>query len=84
MSDEEVLISDSIFRKKSLDHISSPEEIDDYIQVTKPGMWLVLAAIVLMLTAVIIWGIAGEIEVNVIVNGEVVTETVAPISFFAN
>ena len=59
-------MSDSIFRKKSLDHISSPEEIDDYIQVTKPGMWLVLAAIVLMLTAVIIWGIAGEIEVNVI------------------
>ena len=47
-------------------------------------MWLVLAAIVLMLTAVIIWGIVGEIEVNVIVNGEVVTETVAPISFFAN
>ena len=73
-------MSDSIFRKKSLDHISSPEEIDDYIKVTKPGMWLVLAAIVLMLTAVIIWGIVGEIEVN----GEVVTETVAPISFFAN
>ena len=77
-------MSDSIFRKKSLDHISSPEEIDDYIKVTKPGMWLVLAAIVLMLTAVIIWGIVGEIEVNVIVNGEVVTETVAPISFFPN
>lgn len=77
-------MSDSIFRKKSLDHISSPEEIDDYIKVTKPGMWLVLAAIVLMLTAVIIWGIVGEIEVNVIVNGEVVTEMVAPISFFAN
>ena len=73
-------MSDSIFRKKSLDHISSPEEIDDYIKVTKPGMWLVLAAIVLMLTAVIIWGIVGEI----VVNGEVVTETVAPISFFAN
>ena len=52
-------MSDSIFRKKSLDHISSPEEIDDYIKVTKPGMWLVLAAIVLMLTAVIIWGIVG-------------------------
>lgn len=53
---------DSIFRKKSLDRISSPEEIDDYMKVTRPSMWLVMASVVLLLAAAIIWSITGHIE----------------------
>lgn len=33
-----------IFRKKSLDRISSPEALDDYLHVTTPAVWMILAA----------------------------------------
>ena len=31
-------MNESIFRKKSLERISSPEEVDDYMKVTSPSM----------------------------------------------
>ncbi|HAG12584.1 MAG TPA: NHLP bacteriocin system secretion protein, partial [Ruminococcus sp.] len=34
-----------VFRKKSLDRISSPEQLTDYLRVTNPGIWVVLAAV---------------------------------------
>ena len=37
-------MSDQIFRKKSLDRISSPEQLNDYIRVANPGIWMILAA----------------------------------------
>lgn len=71
----------SIFRKKSLERISSPEEIDDYMKVTSPSMWLVLGAILLLLAALIFWSITARIESTVVVDGQNVTEQIAPISF---
>lgn len=71
----------SIFRQKSLDRISSPEEMDDYIKVTSPSMYIVLAAIILLLLAGIFWSITGKIESTVIKDGKEVTEEVSPISF---
>ena len=44
-------MNESFFRNKSLDRISSPEEIDDCMKVTRPSMWLVLGAILLLLLA---------------------------------
>ena len=73
-------INESIFRKKSLERISSPEEIDDYMKVTSPSMWLVLGAI-LLLAALIFWSITARIESTVVVDGQNVTEQIAPISF---
>ena len=61
--------------------ISSPEQVDDYIRVTTPGMWLLVAAILILLAAIIIWGFAGKLEVeNIDENGQAVTEYVAPAS----
>jgi len=45
-----------IFRKKSLDTLSSPENLNDYLRVTNPAVWLVLGAMILFLGAVIVWG----------------------------
>ena len=39
-------MSDQIFRKKSLDRISSPEQLNDYIRVANPGIWMILAAVI--------------------------------------
>ena len=45
-----------LFREKSLKYISSPEQINDYLKVTKPGVWAVLVAIIVLLVGLVIWG----------------------------
>ena len=52
----------SLFRQKNIDRIESPEAMNDYLQVTSPGVWLVLAAVIVFLIGVCIWGIFGHID----------------------
>jgi len=52
----------SLFRKKSLDRISSPEQLNDYIRVSTPSVWLLLIAIVLLLVGVCVWGVFGHMD----------------------
>lgn len=56
--------TDNLFRKKSLERISSPEQLDDYIKVTTPSVWIILIAIGILLAGTIIWGVFGEITIN--------------------
>lgn len=72
-------MNDSIFRKKSVDRISSPEESLDYLRVTKPAIWMILVAIVFILIAIAVWSITGRIEENILVDNKVVTVSIAPI-----
>ena len=51
-----------IFREKSIDRISSPEDLNDYVRVASPGVWLTLAAIIILLVGFLIWGVVGEIQ----------------------
>ena len=44
------------------EHISSPEQLDRYLNVTTPAMWVVLAAVLLFLTGMIIWGVVTSVE----------------------
>ena len=55
-------MNDKIFRKKSVDRMLSPEQLNDYIKVTNPGVWMVLAAIVILLVGVCVWGVFGILE----------------------
>ena len=71
----------SIFRQKSIDKVSSPEKLDDYIRVTTPGVWITLAAIVILLVGTIVWGMLGELTIY---NADGTTEIVAPITFIIN
>ena len=74
-------MNNSIFRQKSIDKVSSPEKLDDYIRVTTPSVWIVLIAIVMLLVGGIVWSVFGEVEVH---NANGTTETVAPITFIMN
>jgi len=69
--------SRQIFREKSIERVSSPEQLDDYIKVTTPSVWLILSATIALLAGMIIWGVFGKIEVNT-PNG---VEIVAPIDY---
>lgn len=55
----------SLFREKSIELVESPESLNDYLRVTSPGVWLVLAAVILILVGVVVWGILGRIETSV-------------------
>ena len=54
-----------LFRQKSLDKVSSPEQMNDYIRVTGPGVWLVLAAVIALLAGLIVWSALGRLETTV-------------------
>ena len=51
-----------IFRKKTIDRISSPEDLTDYLKVTNPGIWLVLAAVICLLAGLFVWSFVGTLE----------------------
>ena len=42
----------TIFRQKSMDRISSPEQLNDYIRVASPGVWMLLIACVVFLAGI--------------------------------
>lgn len=63
----------NIFRKTSLDRISDPEQLNDYIRVTNPGVWMVLCAVILLLTGVCVWGVFGQLDTTITVGA--VTES---------
>lgn len=50
-----------IFRKVALERLSSPEQLDQMVQVTDPKGWLALTGIGAILLAAIGWGIFGSI-----------------------
>jgi hypothetical protein len=61
----------TLFRKSSLDSISSPEQLNDYIKVSNPSIWLTLAALFILLAAVLAWGFAGNLPTTVNTEGVV-------------
>ena len=58
-------MSEEIFRKKCLDKVKSPEDLDDYIQVSNPGVWLLLISVIVLLAGACVWGIFGHIDSTV-------------------
>lgn len=62
---EEARMANDLFRKKSLERISSPEELNDYIKVANPAVWMVLTGIVLLLAGVIVWSFCGYLDTRV-------------------
>ena len=54
-------MDESIFRRKSLDKITSPESLGDYLHVTNPSVWMILAAVILLLVGVLIWSSTADI-----------------------
>ncbi len=54
-------MQERLFRKEALDRLSSPEELDQLMQITSPRSWLALLAIILLIIAGIAWGVWGSI-----------------------
>ena len=74
--------NESIFRKKTLERISSPEQLTDYLRITNPGVWVVMSAIIFLLLGLFFWTMTGTLQtkVDVKVNVENRTATIIPVS----
>lgn len=62
-----------IFRKVTLERLSSPDELDRLMQITQPRAWLLLLALAGLLAAAVLWAIFGTIVLDVPVTGVLVT-----------
>ena len=58
-------MENTLFRKKVVDKISSPEQLTDYLRVTNPSIWLVLSAVVFILIGIISWSFVGVLTTKV-------------------
>lgn len=62
----------NIYRKKAIDRLSSPEQLDKMIPITKPTTWLAMLGIGLIAISVITWAMCGEIVETYTMQGIVV------------
>ncbi|NJP41725.1 hypothetical protein HCH52_11830 [Oscillospiraceae bacterium HV4-5-C5C] len=60
---------DKLFRQQSLDRVNSPEQLNDYIRVANPHIWLLLIAVTVLLLAFLAWAVLGEVPESFQVNG---------------
>ena len=52
-----------------MDKISSPEQMNDYIRVANPSVWMILAAIIVLLIGVCVWGMYGQLDTKLQTGG---------------
>jgi hypothetical protein len=51
------------------ERIVSPEALDAYVRVTKPGVLLIIAALFVIVAALLIWGFTGTLPQTLTANG---------------
>ena len=54
----------SVFREKSLEKMSSPDQMDDYIKVMTPSVWIALIALIVLIIGILVWTIFGTMQVH--------------------
>ena len=58
-------MNSKLFRKSSIDRVSSPEQLNDYIRVSNPSVFLILGAILILFIAVLVWGFTGSLPSSI-------------------
>ncbi|WP_391572295.1 NHLP bacteriocin system secretion protein [Cohnella sp.] len=62
-------MNNQVFRKASIERLSSPEQLDTLMKVTSPKGWLALIALGLLIAAAIVWGFLGTISTQITTEG---------------
>jgi HlyD family secretion protein len=66
--------SEKIFRKAALDRLSSPDQLDQLIDVTRPADWIAALVIGLALVGAATWGVVGRIPTRVAGEGILISD----------
>lgn len=59
------MMNNNVFRKVSVERLSSPEQLDSLVRVTSPRGWLALCGIGLLIAVALYWGIFGTMSTKV-------------------
>ncbi len=51
-----------LFRDEALETVSNPEQLDQHVRITRPYIWIIISAIVVMAILVGIWAFTGNIS----------------------
>ena len=51
-----------LYRKKSMEHITSPEELHDFMCAASPRPWMILSAIVVLLVGFLVYASTATLE----------------------
>ena len=57
--------TETIFRSAAVERLSSPEQLDQLVGITRPFDWVAVAAMALGLAVLIAWGVLGKIPTRV-------------------
>lgn len=58
-----------IFNSAATDKLRSPDDLDKYVRVTNPSVWVVLVACIALLVGLLAWGVFGTVTTNVSATG---------------
>lgn len=65
----------NIFRKESLDRLSSPEQLDSLMQVVMPGAWIGLLGFCILISGAVVWSFWGRIPQRVSAAGVLLNQS---------
>ena len=60
-----------LFRQKTLDRVSSPEQLHDYMRVTNPAIWMLLGAVVALLAGLLVLSSVRTLETTLDVRARI-------------
>jgi len=60
-----MFMSEKLFREKSIDRISSPEKLDNYLKVSTPSLWFVMIGVISILVGILVWASVEKLETKI-------------------
>lgn len=76
-------MANDLFRKSALETLTSPEQLNQLVRVTRPRSWIALGGLFGLLAALLVWGFLGSLPTRVSGRGVIIHdggtfEVVAP------
>ena len=62
-------LTNSIFNKRAAERLKSPDDLDKYVRVTNPSNFVVIIACIVLLAALLVWGVLGAVTTSVSTTG---------------
>lgn len=62
----------SIFNNRAVERLRSPDDLEKYVRITSPSVWVFLGACIALLAGLLVWGIFGSVSTSVSSTGVVV------------
>ncbi|MBR3316469.1 MAG: hypothetical protein IKG21_01425 [Atopobiaceae bacterium] len=52
----------SVYDERAVQRLRSPDDLDKYVQVTNPSVWVLLLACLVLLVGLLAWGVFGTVS----------------------